>query len=136
MTLQNGYKVIYEIAKDGKRTFYATKSNSYPPRDEAGNIIENEENVVLATFDDVDYVGRTIYEHAGSFYVSAKGETPKYNEDGTPADDRIEGFDEVLVAKDAAEASTVAEDEHTQTAVEDDDDESAADPDEAPEDEE
>ena len=31
MNLQNGYKVIYEKAAEGKRTFYATKTNVCDP---------------------------------------------------------------------------------------------------------
>ena len=79
MNYKNGYKVVYEVAADGKRTFYAATSNEYPTRDAEGKIIDD----VVASFDDADFLGKTIYEHKGKFYVSA-GRLPAYNEDGTP----------------------------------------------------
>lgn len=100
MIYKNGYKVVYEVAADGKRTFYAAKSNVYPTRDEDGNITDT----VLATFDDADFAGKTIYEYAGEFYVST-GAVPAYNEDGTPADEKIAGFEPLFVeGAEAAEA--------------------------------
>ena len=92
MIYKNGYKVVYEVAADGKRTFYAAKSNVYPTRDEDGNITDT----VLATFDDAEFAGKTIYEYAGEFYVST-GAVPAYNEDGTPADWKIAGFEPLFV---------------------------------------
>jgi hypothetical protein len=92
MEYKNGYKVVYEVAANGERTFYATKSNEYPPRDEAGNIVENEMNVKLATFKDVDFRDKTIYEYEGKFYKSA-GRLPAYNEDGEPD---VENGEELL----------------------------------------
>jgi hypothetical protein len=86
MNLQNGYKVIYEKAADGKRTFYASKSTVYP----------NADDKVLASFNDADYRGKVIYEHKGKFYVST-GAVPAYNEKGEPTDNVIEGFNEVFV---------------------------------------
>jgi hypothetical protein len=91
MNLQNGYKVIYEKAADGKRTFYASKSTIYP----------NENDLVIASFNDADYRGKVIYEHKGKFYVST-GTVPTYNENGEPADTVIEGFDEVFVKANGA----------------------------------
>ena len=112
MIYKNGYKVVYEIAADGKRTFYATKSNAYPPRDEAGKIIENEENIQLASFNDEDFRGKTIYEYKGQFYVS-KDTLPAYKEDGTPADDMITGFEALFVEKsdNTEEPTAVVEDD-------------------------
>ncbi len=95
MELKNGYKVIYEVAADGKRTFYASKSNVYPA---AGD-------VELASFTDADYVGKVIYEYKGDFYVST-GSVPAYDEAGVPTDTKIAGFDKVFV-----EAEEVEEDE-------------------------
>lgn len=92
MIYKNGYKVVYEIAADGKRTFYAAKSTAYPTRDEDGNITDT----VLATFDDAEFAGKTVYEYAGEFYVST-GAVPAYNEDGTPADEKIKGFEALFV---------------------------------------
>ena len=117
MIYKNGYKVVYEVAADGKRTFYAAKSNVYPTRDEDGKITDT----VLATFDDTEFAGKTIYEYAGEFYVST-GAVPAYNEDGTPADEKIAGFEPLFV--EGAEAAAVAE-EHVTEPI---DDEPIADP--------
>lgn len=88
MNLQNGYKVIYEKASEGKRTFYASKSNAYPADDD----------ITLATFDDEDFAGKVIYEYAGEFYVS-EGKLPAYDENGVPTDTKIEieHFNDVFV---------------------------------------
>ena len=105
MELQNGYKVIYEKAADGERTFYASKSNAYP----------DTEDLVLATFkDDVDFKGRTIYEYKGKFYITAVGKTPAYGEDGIPTDECInsDNFDLVFTkAEDVEEVDEPVEDE-------------------------
>lgn len=85
MNLQNGYKVIYEKAADGKRTFYASKSAIYP----------NDDDLVVASFNDADYKGKVIYEYKGDFYVST-GSIPAYDENGVPVDAKIEGFDKVF----------------------------------------
>jgi hypothetical protein len=95
MELKNGYKVIYEVAADGKRTFYASKSNAYPAADD----------VVIASFNDVDYIGKVIYEYKGDFYVST-GSVPAYNKDGVPTDKKIEGFDQVFKKADAVQIPT------------------------------
>ena len=89
MNLQNGYKVIYEKAADGKRTFYASKT---------GLCDTKVDKQLGDAFVDADYAGKTIYEYKGSFYVS-EGKTPTYNEDGTPAkgETKLTIFDEVFV---------------------------------------
>ena len=92
MNLQNGYKVIYEKAADGKRTFYASKSNAYP----------NEDDIELASFSDADFRGKVIYEYKGKFYVS-NGAVPAYDENGEPTDNVIEGFDQVFKRATAAD---------------------------------
>jgi hypothetical protein len=78
MNLQNGYKVIYEVTADGKRTFYATKGNTCDPAVD-DKIVEAE-------------IGKykLIYEKGGRFYGS---------ESGIPADGDFcfEGFDKVFV---------------------------------------
>lgn len=89
MNYKNGYKVVYEVAADGKRTFYASKSNVYPTADD----------VVLASFNDADYAGKVIYEYKGEFYVST-GSIPAYDENGIPTDTKIEGLDKVFVEED------------------------------------
>ena len=98
MNYKNGYKVVYEVAADGERTFYASTSSIYPNRDEDGKIVDTK----LASFKDADFAGKTIYEYKGEFYVST-GSIPAYNEDGTPADNKIEGFDKIFV-EDQADA--------------------------------
>lgn len=105
MIYKNGYKVVYEVAADGERTFYAAKSNEYPTRNEAGEIIDD----VVASFEDADFLGKTIYEYKGQFYVSA-GRVPAYNEDGTPKDNKIKGFEKLFVEgyEEGAEATTAS----------------------------
>lgn len=120
MIYKNGYKVVYEIAADGKRTFYAAKSAAYPTRDEDGNITDT----MLATFNDADFAGKTIYEYAGEFYVST-GAVPAYNEDGTPKDTKIAGFEALFV-----------EGESEAPAADDEDDEPVTEPEADPEEDE
>jgi hypothetical protein len=104
MEYKNGYKVVYEVAADGERTFYAAKSGKYPTRDEAGNIVDD----VVAYFADADFLGKTVYEYKGKFYVSA-GSLPAFNEDGTPAAGETElNFD--LVLKEAKPVTEGTED--------------------------
>ena len=91
MNLQNDYKVIYEVAAEGKRTFYASKSNAYPAKDD----------LEIASFNDVDFRGKVIYEHKGKFYAS-EGSVPAFDENGVPTDAVIEGFDKVLTKTDDA----------------------------------
>jgi hypothetical protein len=85
MNLQNGYKVIYEKAADGKRTFYASKTGVFA---DAEVITE----AVIGQY-------KLIYEKAGRFYGS---------ETGIPAegDYCFEAFDKVF---------KVAEDEVVET---------------------
>lgn len=59
MNLQNGYKVIYEKASDGKRTFYASKTGVFADAE------------VIAEAEIGKY--RLIYEKAGRFYGSETG---------------------------------------------------------------
>lgn len=59
MNLQNGYKVIYEKAADGKRTFYASKTG----------VFADAEKIVEATIGEY----KLIYEKDGKFYGSASG---------------------------------------------------------------
>jgi hypothetical protein len=92
MNYKNDYKVVYEVAANGERTFYAAKSNVYPNRNEAGEIIDTK----LASFKDADFAGKTIYEYKGEFYVST-GSIPAYDEDGVPTDNKIEGFNKLFV---------------------------------------
>lgn len=105
MNYKNGYKVVYEVAANGERTFYASKSNSYPNTDDAP----------LATFIDAEYAGKTIYEHAGEFYA-ADTNAPKFDENGIPTGNKIAGFEALFVegadaANVPASASTDPEDD-------------------------
>lgn len=59
MTLQNGYKVIYEKAANGKRTFYASKTG----------LFSDAELITEATIGEY----KLIYEKDGSFYGSVSG---------------------------------------------------------------
>jgi hypothetical protein len=81
MNLQNGYKVIYEKAADGKRTFYASKTGVFA---DAEVITEAE-------------IGKykLIYEKNGRFYGS---------ETGIPTDNDycFADFDKVFVASEPA----------------------------------
>ena len=61
MNLQNGYKVIYEKAADGKRTFYATKNVVCDPT--------VDDKIVEATIGQY----KLIYEKDGQFYGSTTG---------------------------------------------------------------
>lgn len=60
MNLQNGYKVLYATATDGKRTFLASKTNS----------IKNADTI-LAEATIGEY--KLIYEKAGKIYGSTTG---------------------------------------------------------------
>ena len=59
MTLQNGYKVIYEKTSDGKRTFYASKTGAFA----------DAEIITEAVLDKY----KLIYTKAGKFYGSETG---------------------------------------------------------------
>jgi hypothetical protein len=61
MNLQNGYKVIYEKAANGKRTFYATKNVVCDPT--------VDDKIIEATIGEY----KLIYEKAGQFYGSTTG---------------------------------------------------------------
>ena len=98
MNYKNGYKVVYEVAANGERTFYASKSNSYP----------NTDDTPLATFIDAEYAGQTIYEHAGEFYA-ADTNVPKFDENGIPTGNKIAGFEALFV--EGADASIDPEDD-------------------------
>lgn len=61
MNLQNGYKVIYEKAANGKRTFYATKNVVCDPT--------VDDKIVEAAIGEY----KLIYEKGGQFYGSTTG---------------------------------------------------------------
>ena len=93
MNLQNGYKAVYEKAADGERTFYASKC-------------DGSDDTEIASFVDVDYRNRTIYEYEDGFYVSAVGQPPAYGTDGVPSDERLSEFDVIFVKAEASEPVT------------------------------
>ena len=112
MNYKNGYKVVYEIVADGKKTFYASKSAVYPNRNENGAIIDD----VVAEFDYAEFTGKTIYEYKGEFYVS-EGALPAYNEDGTPKDSKIDGFEKLFVEETPATEEPAAYTRRTRKAT-------------------
>jgi hypothetical protein len=61
MNLQNGYKVIYEKAADGKRTFYATKNVVCDPT--------VDDKIIESTIGEY----KLIYEKDHEFYGSTSG---------------------------------------------------------------
>jgi hypothetical protein len=61
MELKNGYKVIYEVAADGKRTFYATKNIKCDPT--------VDDKIVEAAIGEY----KLVYEKDGNFYGSTTG---------------------------------------------------------------
>jgi hypothetical protein len=99
MKLQNGYKVIYEKAADGKRTFYASKNTKCDP---------TVDKQLGDAFVDADYAGKVIYEYKGSFYIST-GKAPAYDENGVPTDERLSAFDEVFVKAEPATPAAINE---------------------------
>jgi hypothetical protein len=76
MNLQNGYKVIYEKAAEGERTFYASKTGVFADAE------------VIAAVEIGKY--KLIYERAGHIYGS---------ESGIPAENDycFVNFDKVLI---------------------------------------
>lgn len=88
MKLQNGYKVVYEKAEGGIRTFYGSLTGECNP-----NV-----DFKIAIFKDADYVGKKIYMHNGRFYAVDEKAAAFVNEE--PAGECItEASDEVLVEK-------------------------------------
>jgi hypothetical protein len=83
MKLQNGYKVLYEVAADGKRTFYASKTGVFADAEQIGEPIE---------------IGKykLVYEKDGKIYFS-ETKVPNLDENGKPTDTVAEGFDTLFV---------------------------------------
>ena len=83
MNLQNGYKVIYEKAADGMRTFYASKTGFFADAE------------VIAEAEIGKY--KLIYERNGQFFGS---------ETGIPSEDDycFNAFDKVFVEQTSDEA--------------------------------
>lgn len=79
MNLQNGYKVLFEKASDGKRTFLASKT---------GILVDAE---AIAEFEIGKY--KLVYEKNGKIYCSESG-VPAANDQPTKA------FDKILVEAD------------------------------------
>lgn len=104
MNLQNGYKVIYEKAADGKRTFYASKNGTFADAEQLGEAIE---------------IGKykLIYEKNGKIYCS-EASVPTFDENGEPTDTAVEAFDEVFFeskepAQDFVTGVVTPQDPHT-----------------------
>lgn len=105
MNLQNGYKVIYEKAADGKRTFYASKDG----------LFAGAEVITEATIGEY----KLVYEKDGKIYGSTTG---------VPAEDDycFEAFDKVFKAEtegSSDEEDTTTEDVSTETTITTDDNE-------------
>lgn len=105
MDLQNGYKVVYEKAADGKRTFYASTDGLFAGAD------------VIAEATIGEY--KLVYEKDGRIYGSTTG---------VPAEDDycFEAFDKVFKAEtegSSDEEDTTTEDVSTETTITTDDNE-------------
>ena len=90
MNLQNGYKVLYEVAANGKRTFYASKSGVFADAEQVGEPVE---------------IGKykLVYEKDGKIYCSETN-IPNLDENGNPVDVAIESFNEIFVESEKNEA--------------------------------
>lgn len=91
MTLQNGYKKIYEHAANGERTIYATSSDVCDPA----------VDTKLGSFVDAEFAGRMLYEHKGKVYA-AVANIPAYDENGVPTDDCVLDLTNIGEAEEAA----------------------------------
>lgn len=124
MDLKNGYKVIYDVAKDGKRNFFASKTGVFA-----------DAEPIFTDVEIGDY--KLIYEKDGMFYGSTTGvptaddrcfeEFNKVFVEGYVAEAAVidDGEDDGEDAGDAGDGEDVGEDEGTE-----------ADPEETPEDDE
>lgn len=100
MKLENGYKLIYEVIKDGVREFRASKTGA-----PADNDYLLTENTIGAN--------RLVYEYEGKLYGTGDKFVPTYDESGVPTDTALisdEAFAEVFVAKEPVEDSESVED--------------------------
>ena len=95
MNLQNGYKVIYEKAADGKRTFYASTDGLFAGADVIAEVTIGEYKLV--------------YEKDGKIYGSTTG---------IPANDDFcfEAFDKVF--KKVEDGASVEEDDNVSEGTE------------------
>jgi hypothetical protein len=100
MNLQNGYKVVYEKAADGKRTFYATNNPKCDP-----NV---DDKIVEATIGEY----KLIYEKNGKIYGSTTG-VPADSDRCFAEFDKI--FKEAVEELAAPATETSATEEPTQT---------------------
>ena len=91
MTLQNGYKKIYEHAANGERTIYAT----------ASDVCDPTVDTKLGSFVDAEFAGRMLYEYKGKVYA-AVANIPAYDENGVPTDDCVLDLTNISAAEEAA----------------------------------
>lgn len=89
MNLQNGYKVVYEKAAEGMRSFYASKTGVFADAEQIGEAIE---------------IGKykLVYEKDGNIYGSETGVPSE-------ADVSFDAFEAVLKAEEASEDEVVEE---------------------------
>ncbi len=128
MTLQNGYKKIYEHAANGERTIYAT----------ASDVCDPAVDTKLGSFVDAEFAGRFLYEHNGKIYAAVEN-IPAYDKNGVPTDDCIldlSGVAKMANESDAQVPAAVAELEPVGPAAADPEDEpeTTEDPEEVTED--
>lgn len=89
MKLENGYKLIYEVVKDGVREFRASKTG-----------VPAADDFVLTS--NTIGANRLVYEYKGKLYGTGDKFVPTYDEAGVPTDAQIiadDKFAEVFVAK-------------------------------------
>ena len=93
MKLENGYKLIYEVVKDGVREFRASKTG-----------VPAADDFVLTS--NTIGANRLVYEYKGKLYGTGDKFVPTYDEAGVPTDTQIiadDKFAEVFVAKESVE---------------------------------
>lgn len=94
MKLENGYKLIYEVVKDGVREFRASKT---------GIPAEGDYPLTSNTIG----ANKLVYEYNGKLYGTGNKFIPTYDENGVPTDTALisdEAFAEVFIAKEPEEA--------------------------------
>jgi hypothetical protein len=93
MDLKNGYKLIYEVVKDGVREFRASKTG-----------IPAEGDYLLTS--NTIGANKLVYEYKGKLYGTGDKFVPTYGEDGVPTDTQLisdENFAEVFIDRAACE---------------------------------
>ena len=110
MELQNGYKVIYDVAAEGEHRFYASKTGFFKDADEIGSFPADGKTRKY----------KLVYEKDGRFFGS---------ETGIPSetDDALVALDKVFVAAEEGEEDEVIE-EVEEVVEEEDEEENTVEP--------